>query len=50
MLGRTLKTKDFGRMQAGKHSELMEDFGAAGSYLIKVEMDGAAIYKQVIKQ
>jgi hypothetical protein len=50
MLGRTLKTKDLGRMQAGKHSELMEDFGAAGSYLIKVEMDGAAIYKQVIKQ
>ncbi len=50
MLGRTLKTKDFGRMQAGKHNELLEDFASAGSYLIKVEMDGAAIYKQVIKQ
>jgi hypothetical protein len=25
-------------------------FGAAGAYLIKVEIDGKPVYKQVIKQ
>jgi PKD repeat protein len=50
MLGRTIKSKNLGRLQAGKHQELMDEFGSAGTYLIKVEMDGTAIYKQVIKQ
>jgi PKD repeat protein len=50
MLGRTIKTIDLGRMQSGKHNQSLEDFGAAGSYLIKVDLDGTSVYKQVIKQ
>ncbi|OYU97147.1 MAG: hypothetical protein CFE21_02315 [Bacteroidetes bacterium B1(2017)] len=50
MLGRTIKTIDLGRVQAGKHSQLLDEFGAAGSYLIKVEIDGTSVYKQVVKQ
>jgi hypothetical protein len=50
MLGRVIETKSLGRLAAGKHNELLNNFGAAGTYLIKVELDGVAIYKQVIKQ
>jgi len=50
MLGRTIETKSLGRLSAGKHNELLNNFGAAGSYLIKIELDGTPIYKQVIKQ
>lgn len=50
MLGRTIKTIDLGRVNAGKHNQSLEDFGAAGSYLIRVDLDGQSVYKQVIKQ
>lgn len=50
MLGRVIKTSDMGRVSSGKHSQVVEDFGAAGTYLIKVEIDGTAVYKQVVKQ
>lgn len=50
MLGRTIKTADLGRLQSGKHNRVIDEFGAAGTYLIKVEVDGVAIYKQVVKQ
>lgn len=50
MLGRVLETKSLGKLSAGKHNEVLTSFGAAGSYLVKVEIDGTAVYKQVIKQ
>lgn len=50
MLGRTIKTIDMGTVQAGKHSQAIDEFGAAGSYLIRVEIDGVAVYKSVVKQ
>jgi putative cofactor-binding repeat protein len=50
VLGRTIKTNNLGRLGAGKHTQTLADFGSAGTYLVKVEIDGNTIYKQVIKQ
>ncbi len=52
MLGRVIKVNEVGSMQSGKHQFNLDEsnFGAAATYLIKVEIDGEAIYKQLIKQ
>jgi len=50
MLGRVIETKSLGRLSAGKHNEVLTSFGAAGSYLVKVDINGTIVYKQVIKQ
>jgi hypothetical protein len=50
MLGRVIDTKNLGNLSAGKHNEVLSNFGAAGTYLVKVDINGTVVYKQVIKQ
>lgn len=52
MLGRLVKVNEMGKIQSGKHHFMLDEtnFGAAGTYLIKVEIDGVSIYKPLIKQ
>jgi hypothetical protein len=52
MLGKSIRSTTLGKVNAGKREVMLDEsyFGAAGAYLIKVEIDGKPVYKQVIKQ
>ena len=52
MMGRIIKVNEAGKMQSGKHQFNLDEsnFGASATYLIKVEIDGESIYKQLMKQ
>ncbi len=52
MLGRVIKLNNLGKVSAGKREVYLDDtyFGAAGAYMIKVEIDGKSVYQQMIKQ
>ncbi len=52
MLGRAIKVNNLGRVNAGQREVYLDEtyFGAAGAYMIKVEIDGKSVYQQMIKQ
>ncbi len=52
MLGRVIKVNDLGKLQSGKQTYQLDEnnFGASGSYVVKVEIDGVSIYKPLIRQ
>lgn len=50
LLGRTIRTYDMGKLSAGKHQQMLDEFGTSGTYLVRTEIDGVMIYKQVIKE
>ncbi len=52
MLGRAIKVNNLGKVNAGQREVYLDEtyFGAAGAYMIKVEIDGKSVYQQMIKQ